>query len=141
MGRLQEHIVQVEKENDRVRQENQRLAHVIDSGDWGRKRIAELLQAGQVLSAERDALTRLLGRMQRQHGFALNQQKVHQEEVNELKEQILRNVLCSKDSYSLLGCLCKRNNSFLCELNLLSFGMRRYAHSRVDHSVTQYMYV
>ncbi|KAL2622577.1 hypothetical protein R1flu_002782 [Riccia fluitans] len=91
MIRLQEHIVEVEKENDRVRQENQRLTHVIDSGDWGRKRIAELLQAGKILSGERDALTRLLGRMQRQHGFALTQQKLHEEEMQELKHQILSN--------------------------------------------------
>lgn len=92
MGRLQEHVVTVEKENDRIRAENDRLAQVIDSGNWGKERISELIQARQVLTGERDALTSLLGRMQRQHAFALEQQRKHEEEVQELKRQLIGKV-------------------------------------------------
>jgi hypothetical protein len=92
MARLQEHIVIVERENERFRVENDRLGHVIDSGDWGKARVSELLQAGQVLTGERDALTRLLGRMQRQHAFALDQQRNHEEEITELKTQLMGKV-------------------------------------------------
>jgi hypothetical protein len=36
-------------ENQALKQDNARLAHVIDSGDWGRERVAELLQAGKLI--------------------------------------------------------------------------------------------
>lgn len=48
-------------ENEQLRRENERLARVIDSGDWGRQRVQELLEAGRVLQAERDALQKLVG--------------------------------------------------------------------------------
>jgi hypothetical protein len=47
-------------EHEQLRQESERLARVIDSGDWGRDRVAELAQAGQVLQQERDALVKLV---------------------------------------------------------------------------------
>lgn len=47
-----------------LRQDNERLARIIDSGDWGRERVAELLQAGEVLQRERDALLRLVDSLQ-----------------------------------------------------------------------------
>lgn len=51
---------QLSYEVERLRQENERLARVVDSGDWGRNRVAELTQAGQVLQQERDALIKLV---------------------------------------------------------------------------------
>jgi hypothetical protein len=51
---------QLSYEVERLRQENERLARVVDSGDWGRDRVAELTQAGQVLQQERDALVKLV---------------------------------------------------------------------------------
>ena len=51
---------QLSYEVERLRQENERLARVVDSGDWGRDRVAELTQAGQVLQQERDALIKLV---------------------------------------------------------------------------------
>ena len=47
-------------EVERLRQENERLARVVDSGDWGRDRVSELTQAGHVLQQERDALLQLV---------------------------------------------------------------------------------
>lgn len=51
---------QLSYEVERLRQENERLARVVDSGDWGRDRVAELTQAGQVLQQEKDALIKLV---------------------------------------------------------------------------------
>lgn len=51
---------QLNLEVERLRQENERLARVVDSGDWNRDRVAELTQAGQVLQQERDALLKLV---------------------------------------------------------------------------------
>lgn len=51
---------QLQEEIQRVRQENERLTRVIDSGEWGRERVAELTQAGQVLQQERNALLQLV---------------------------------------------------------------------------------
>ena len=34
-------------ENERLRRDNERFVRLIDSGDWGRGRVAELTQAGQ----------------------------------------------------------------------------------------------
>lgn len=35
-------------ENDRLRRDNERFVRLIDSGEWGRGRVAELTQAGQL---------------------------------------------------------------------------------------------
>ena len=51
---------QLSLEVERLRQDNERLARVVDSGDWNRDRVAELTQAGQVLQQERDALVKLV---------------------------------------------------------------------------------
>ena len=34
-------------ENDRLRRDNERFVRLIDSGEWGRGRVAELTQAGE----------------------------------------------------------------------------------------------
>jgi hypothetical protein len=36
------------EENQRLFSDNARLVRIIDSGDWGRARVAELIQAGDV---------------------------------------------------------------------------------------------
>lgn len=35
-------------ENDRLRRDNERFVRLIDSGEWGRGRVAELTQAGEL---------------------------------------------------------------------------------------------
>lgn len=68
---------QLAEENSRLKQECERLGRVIDSGDWGRQRVQELLQAGQVLREERDGLARLVGAMQAQQAQGPPQQEQH----------------------------------------------------------------
>jgi hypothetical protein len=64
--RLTEQVQQLAADGDQLRRENERLCRVIDSGDWGRQRVEELLQAGGVLQEERDALARLVRSLQQQ---------------------------------------------------------------------------
>lgn len=37
----------MQAENDRLRRDNERFVRLIDSGEWGRGRVAELTQAGE----------------------------------------------------------------------------------------------
>lgn len=64
--RLTERVQQLATDGEQLRRENERLCRVIDSGDWGRQRVEELLRAGRVLQEERDALARLAGSLQPQ---------------------------------------------------------------------------
>ena len=59
--RLAEAVQRLGAENEQLKRENERLARVIDSGDWSRQRVQELLEAGRVMQAERDALQKLVG--------------------------------------------------------------------------------
>lgn len=58
---MQEEVAALREENGRLRRDNERFVRIIDSGDWGRGRVQELVQAGQVLQSERDQLRDLMG--------------------------------------------------------------------------------
>lgn len=45
--RLQELASRLQAENEHLKHDNERLGRVIDSGEWGRARVAELEQAGE----------------------------------------------------------------------------------------------
>jgi len=81
-----------EKENEKLRSDNERLSTIIDTGDWNKDRISDLVAAQQVLSAEREALTQLIGRMQRQHQLALDQHEQQEHEIKNLKDRLLSGV-------------------------------------------------
>lgn len=81
-----------EKENEKLRSDNERLSTIIDTGDWNKDRISDLVAAQQVLSAERIALTKLIGRLQRQHQQALDQQEQQEHEIKSLKDRLLSEV-------------------------------------------------
>jgi hypothetical protein len=66
--RLSDELGRLAAENEHLNADNDRLCRVIDSGDWGRQRVQELLQAGRVLQEERDALARLVGGLQQGGG-------------------------------------------------------------------------
>jgi hypothetical protein len=89
----------VEEENKRLRADNERLTRVIDSGDWGRARADELVRAGEVLSGERDALTKLIGRLQREHASVQDGKRRQEEEMRSMKDKMLSGVSGSSLSH------------------------------------------
>ncbi len=58
--RSQIKVKEMQEENERLRRDNERFVRLIDSGEWGRGRVAELVAAGEVLKGERDALLKLI---------------------------------------------------------------------------------
>jgi hypothetical protein len=81
-----------EKENEKLRSDNERLSTIIDTGEWNKERVSDLKSAQEVLSTERVALTKLIGRLQRQHQSALDQQEQQEHEIKQLKGQLVTEV-------------------------------------------------
>lgn len=92
MQHVQKFASKAERKIEKLRLENERLSTIIDTGDWSKERVSDLVEAQQVLSAERVALTKLIGRLQRQHQLALDQQGQQEHELRHLKDQLLSEV-------------------------------------------------
>jgi hypothetical protein len=90
---MQRFASKAERKIEKLRSENERLSTIIDTGEWSKDRVSDLVGAQQVLSAERVALTKLIGRLQRQHQLALDQQgQQEHHESRHLKDQIMSEV-------------------------------------------------
>ncbi|GFR41222.1 hypothetical protein Agub_g1895 [Astrephomene gubernaculifera] len=82
-------VKELREENERLRRDNERFVRLIDSGEWGRGRVAELVSAGEILKGERDALLKLIQSLRREYE-AVQQAKVNQdEEMRALKERMM----------------------------------------------------
>jgi len=57
---MQIKVREMQEENERLRRDNERFVRLIDSGEWGRGRVSELVSAGEILKGERDALIKLI---------------------------------------------------------------------------------
>eukprot|EP00793_Prasinoderma_coloniale_P005343 PRCOL_00004751-RA len=79
----------LEGESARLYEDNRRMAAIIDSGEWGKARVAELRSAGEVLSGEREALVNLLGRLRREYVATAQRAARQDEEMRALKNQML----------------------------------------------------
>ena len=75
-------------ENERLRRDNERFVRIIDSGEWGRGRVAELVQAGQVLKQERDQLAQLMGHLRNDYEAVERAKVAQQEELAALKSRM-----------------------------------------------------
>jgi len=78
----------LQEENARYRRDNERFVRIIDSGEWGRGRVAELVQAGQVLKQERDQLCQLMSHLRADHEAVERARIAQQEELMALKERM-----------------------------------------------------
>ncbi|KAJ7297869.1 hypothetical protein O6H91_Y031700 [Diphasiastrum complanatum] len=103
MVSLQNYVTVIEKENERTRAECNRLARIVDSGEWDKQRISDLEHASQLLSGERDALTKLIGRLQRQNSSAVEQQQQQEDDIRNLKDQILGNNFMNRNKMLVKG--------------------------------------
>lgn len=85
---MQADVAALRAENERMRRDNERFVRIIDSGEWGRGRVAELVQAGQVLQQEREQLRKLMGHLRSDYE-AVERAKVAQaEELAAVKERM-----------------------------------------------------
>ncbi|GAQ91938.1 hypothetical protein KFL_008860040 [Klebsormidium nitens] len=100
---IHERAETLEEENKRLRAENERLARVIDSGDWGRARADELVRAGEVLSGERDALMKLIGRLQREQAAVADGKRRQEDEMRAMKDKMLSGNFVQRNKMLIKG--------------------------------------
>lgn len=82
----------MQEENERLRRDNERFVRLIDSGEWGRGRVSELVSAGEVLKGERDALMKLIQSMRKEYEAVQGAKGAQEEEVRRLKERMMLGV-------------------------------------------------
>ena len=109
MSGLRERLETVVRENGQLRKDNERFVKLIDSGEWGRTRVKELSQAGEVLRGERDALQKLITNLRVEHDNVRLQSAKNESELRKTKDRILsgnfvqRNKLVVKGGSSFNG--------------------------------------
>ncbi|KAF6253208.1 hypothetical protein COO60DRAFT_1669441 [Scenedesmus sp. NREL 46B-D3] len=84
----EESLAQLQAENERLRRDNERFVRLIDSGEWGRGRVAELVSAGEVMRGERDALLKLIGSLRREFEAVAAAKGCQDDELRLLKEKM-----------------------------------------------------
>jgi hypothetical protein len=82
----------MQEENERLRRDNERFVRLIDSGEWGRGRVSELVSAGEVLKGERDALMKLIQSMRKEYEAVQSAKGAQEDEVKRLKERMMLGV-------------------------------------------------
>eukprot|EP00878_Enallax_costatus_P033717 GHUV01037269.1.p1 GENE.GHUV01037269.1~~GHUV01037269.1.p1 ORF type:complete len:413 (+),score=115.75 GHUV01037269.1:321-1559(+) len=85
---MEELLSRLQAENERLRRDNERFVRLIDSGEWGRGRVAELVSAGEVMQTERDALLKLIGSLRREYEAVQMAKNQQEEELRHLKEKM-----------------------------------------------------
>jgi chromosome segregation ATPase len=86
----QTRVAALQQENERPRRDNERFVRIIDSGEWGRGRVVELVQAGQVLKQERDQLRTLMGALRDDYESVERAKTAQHEELAALKDRMKR---------------------------------------------------
>jgi hypothetical protein len=94
------------QENDRMRRDNERFVRIIDSGEWGRGRVAELVQAGQILKQERDQLRKLMGHLRSDYEAVERAKVVQQEELMALKSRMRKKGAANNKMLVKVHCRC-----------------------------------
>lgn len=115
----------LQQENDRLRRDNERFVRIIDSGDWGRGRVDELVQAGQVLKQERDQLRTLMGALRDDYESVERAKVAQHEELAALKERMKRKGAANNKM------LVKARTHFLSHSPCLTIAQRAVARARL----------
>eukprot|EP00899_Mesostigma_viride_P014920 jgi/Mesvir1/23429/Mv22289-RA.1 len=100
---LQERVQLMEEQLERLREENERFRRVIDSGEWGQARIAEMVKAGEVLMGERDALARLLEQLRAEYVDAAERGSAQADEIRALKQRMLAGNFAQRNKLLVRG--------------------------------------
>ena len=82
-------ISDMKAENEKLQRDNERFVRIIDSGDWGRSRVNELVKAGELLKTERETLSSLLNEVKREYTAVRTVKETKEEEIRGLKDRML----------------------------------------------------
>lgn len=74
----------------------------VDSGEWGRGRVAELTAAGELMRAERDALLKLVQALRREYEAVQLAKESQHDELRALKDKMTVKVRMSARVDSML---------------------------------------
>ncbi|MCO5599026.1 hypothetical protein L7F22_053125 [Adiantum nelumboides] len=85
---IPDYVAIIEKENERSKQECARLSRIVESGEWARQQFAEILEAKDVLSVEREALAALISRLNQQQTAVLEQREKNDNEMQHFKDKL-----------------------------------------------------
>ena len=86
---VHQRITEMNAENEKLQRDNERFVRIIDSGDWGRSRVNELVKAGELLKTERETLAGLLNEVKREYTAVRNVKEAKEDEIRGLKDRML----------------------------------------------------
>jgi hypothetical protein len=89
---LQESLERLQGENERLRRDNERFVRLIDSGEWGRGRVAELAAAGEAMQSERDALLQLVASLRREYEAVQAARGANEQQLRVLQDRAAHGV-------------------------------------------------
>ena len=86
---VHQRISEMNAENEKLQRDNERFVRIIDSGDWGRSRVNELVKAGELLKTERETLAGLLNQVKREYTAVRDVKEAKEDEIRGLKDRML----------------------------------------------------
>ena len=82
-------MVDLKEDNQKLQKDNERFVRLIDSGEWGKSRINELMQAGELLRTERETLSSLLTNLKSEYKAVQSVKNGQEEEIRNIKDRML----------------------------------------------------
>ena len=86
---LTQRVVDLKEDNQKLQKDNERFVRLIDSGEWGKSRINELMQAGELLRTERETLSSLLTNLKSEYKAVQSVKNGQEEEIRNIKDRML----------------------------------------------------
>lgn len=86
---LQKRVQELEEEKARLERDNERFVRLIDSGQWGKGRVEEIVKAGEAMRKEREEMQSLLNQLRKDYDTLQKRRESQDEEINSLKERLM----------------------------------------------------
>jgi len=85
---MSQRLYELEQEKARLERDNERFVRLIDSGEWGKGRVEEIVKAGEAMRKERDEMQRLLKQMKEDYDSLQKRREEQDDDINGLKERL-----------------------------------------------------
>lgn len=86
---MSQRLQELEQEKARLERDNERFVRLIDSGEWGKGRVEEIVKAGEAMRKEREEVQGLLNQLREDYNTLQKRRENQDEEINGLKERLL----------------------------------------------------